>query len=186
MSWLEFCGNCSRMLHGTRIAMTVALFSLGLGGCGFHPLYGPTESGANLRDVMKQVQVSTIPTRVGQRVRNELLFGMTGGGDQLPPVYRLDIAIRETVQNTLVTNTGSVTGQALLLTAEFRLIRIKDNETVFKGESSADAAYDLLGSTGAVSVYGDTRASIDAENRAARSLADNLKTRLAAYLSHSA
>jgi LPS-assembly lipoprotein len=187
MSWLEFSKNGNRLLKGAGYVVMAGLLGLGVSGCGFHPLYGPTASGANLTDVMKTVQVSTIGSRTGQRLRNELIFGTTGGGEPLAPVYRLDVALRESVRNTLITTTGAPTGQVLQLDAEFRLIRIKDNETVFKGYSAAEAAYDLSGSTGnAGSIYGDTRAALDAENRAARSLADTLKTRLAAYLSHSA
>jgi|SRR5258706_11277675 LPS-assembly lipoprotein len=187
MSWLELSKNGSRILRGAGFVVVAGLLSLSVGGCGFHPLYGPTASGANLVELMKRVDVATIPSRTGQRLRNELVFGTTGGGEALPPLYKLDIALRESVRNTLVTRAGNPTGQILELDAEFRLIRIKDNETVFKGSSTAEAAYDLNGSTGnAGSIYGDTRASLDAENRAARSLADTLKTRLAAYLSHSA
>jgi LPS-assembly lipoprotein len=81
-------------------------------------------------------------------------------------------------------NTGAPTSQILQLDAEFRLVRIKDNETVFKGYSTAEAAYDLTGWSGTTgSIYGDTRANLDAQNRAARSLADTLKTRVAAFLS---
>ncbi|HZV20020.1 MAG TPA: LPS assembly lipoprotein LptE [Hyphomicrobiales bacterium] len=187
MWWPEVAKSRSRLLSGAGFAIVAGLFSLGAGGCGFHPLYGPTASGANLADVMKTVQVSTIPSRTGQRLRNELIFGTTGGGEPAAPVYRLDIALRENLRNTLVTQTGAPTGQVLQLDAEFRLVRIKDNEVVYKGYSTAEAAYDLAGSTGnAGSIYGDTRAAMDAQNRAARMLADALKTRIAAYLSHSA
>ncbi len=187
MSWLKFSGYGLRVLKGASFAVIAGSLSLSGAGCGFHPLYGPTASGANLTDVMKTVQIATIPGRVGQRLRNELVFGTTGGGEASSPVYRLDIALRTSTRNTLVTLQGAATGQILQLDAEFRLIRIKDNETVFKGASTAEAAYDLAGATGnAGSVYGDVRAGMDAENRAARSLADTLKTRLAAYLSHSA
>ena len=86
------------------------LVSLSAGGCGFHPLYGPTASGANLSDVMKTVDVATIPSRTGQRLRNELLFGTTGGGAAAAPVYRLDVALRESTRNALVTQQGLATG----------------------------------------------------------------------------
>ena len=184
MSWPEVSNPGSRLLKGAAIVAVAALMGSGLAGCGFHPMYGTTAAGTNLSDVMKTVQVATIPSRTGQRLRNELIFGTTGGGEPLAPVYRLDVALRETVRNTLVTQTGAPTGQILQLDAEFRLVRIKDNETVYKGYSTAEAAYDLTGWSGTTgSVYGDTRASLDAENRAARTLADTLKTRVAAYLS---
>ena len=187
MSWLDLSQRSNRLLKGAGYVVVAGFLSLGAGGCGFHPLYGPTASGANLTDVMKSVQVATIPSRTGQRLRNELIFGTTGGGEPLSPVYRLDIVLRETVRNTLVTTTGAPTGQILQLDAEFRVVRIKDNEVLFKGFSTAEAAYDLTGWSGTTgSVYGDTRAALDAENRAARTLADTLKTRVAAFLSRDA
>ncbi|MBI4724684.1 MAG: hypothetical protein HY765_06825 [Rhodomicrobium sp.] len=165
------------------------LLGIGVSGCGFHPLYATAgNGGANVDEAMKSVQISTIPSRTGQRLRNELIFGASGGGGEAQaPVYRLDVALRESVRNTLVTQSGLPTGQIIQLDAEFRLVRLKDNETVFKGYSSSEAAYDRPGATGAVgSTYGDTRAVLDAENRAARSLSDTLKTRVAAFLSRPA
>ncbi len=78
-----------------RVVVVAGFLSLSAGGCGFHPLYGPTASGQNLTDVMKQVQIAPIQSRTGQRLRNELIFGATGGGEALNAVYRLDIALRE-------------------------------------------------------------------------------------------
>jgi LPS-assembly lipoprotein len=187
MSWLKFSGYGSRPLKGAAFAAAAGILAISGGGCGFHPLYTTTASGANMVEAMKTVQIAPIPSRVGQRLRNEMIFGMTGGGNAATPIYRLDIVLRESVRETLVTNAGNATGAVLQLDAEFRLVRIKDNETVFKGYSTQEAAYDLNGSSGnAGSIYGDVRANIDAENRAAVSLADTLKTRVAAYLSHSA
>ena len=187
MSSLEHSKDSSRFLKGAAVAVIASVLGLGISGCGFHPMYATTPTGGSLVDVMKAVQIAPIPSRVGQRLRNELIFGTTGGGEASSPVYRLDIALRESVRNTLVTNTGAPTGQILQLDAEFRVIRIKDNEALFKGYSTSEAAYDLTGFSGTTgSIYGDTRAALDAENRAARSLADTLKTRVAAFLSRDA
>ena len=184
MSWRELSKDSGRLLRGAVALAIAGLLVLSAGGCGFHPLYGPTASGANLSEVMKSIDVANIPSRTGQRLRNELIFANTGGGAPLKPVYRLDVVLRETVRNTLVATTGAPTGQVLQLDAEYRLVRLADNESVFKAWSTAEAGYNLAGSTGiAGSTYGDTRAAIDAENRAARSLADTIKTRVAAFLS---
>ena len=184
MSLLEYSKSGSRFLKGAAVAAIASVLGFGVSGCSFHPMYATTPAGGSLNDVMKTVQIATIPSRSGQRLRNELIFGAYGGGESAPPVYRLEIALRESVRNTLVMNTGAPTGQILQLDAEFRLVRIKDNEPVFKGYSTAEAAYDLTGWSGTTgSIYGDTRANIDAENRAASSLADTLKTRVAAFLS---
>jgi LPS-assembly lipoprotein len=186
MWWRELSKH-NRYVRGVAAAALLGLVSLGAGGCGFHPLYGETASGANLSEVMKSVDVATIGGRTGQRLRNELIFGTTGGNAAAAPIYRLDIALRESVRNTLVTTQGAATGATVELDAEYRLVRIKDNEVVFKAWSNSQASYTLVGSTGlAGSTYGDTRAPLDAENRAARTLADTIKTRLAAYLSSAA
>jgi LPS-assembly lipoprotein len=186
MSWREPSKQNRRFRAAVAFALA-GLVSLGAGGCGIHPLYGPTASGADLGEVMKTVDVATIPGRTGQRLRNELIFGTTGGGAAAATQYRLDVALREATRNTLVTQQGAATGQVIELDAEYRLVRIKDNEVVFKAYSNAQASYNLVASTGiAGSTYGDTRAAIDAQNRAARSLADTIKTRLAAYLSNAA
>ena len=58
----------------------VAVLSTLAGACGFHPLYGPTASGANLSEVMRTIDVAMIPSRTGQHLRNELIFANTGGG----------------------------------------------------------------------------------------------------------
>jgi LPS-assembly lipoprotein len=188
MSWLDLTKGVRPLRKGVRLAVVAGFLSLGVSGCGFHPMYGTSANGgADLVETMKRVQVANIGGRTGQRLRNELLFGTTDGGQQLSPAYRLDVAMRESVRNSLVTGIGSPTGQILQLDAEFRLVRLSDQETVFKGASSSEAAYDLAGVTGiAGSTYGDTRARIDAENRAARMLADTLKTRVAAFLSRPA
>jgi len=184
MSWRELSKDSGRLLRGAVALVIAGLLGLSAGGCGFHPLYGPTASGADLSEVMKTIDVAGIPSRTGQRVRNDLIFANTGGGAAAKPVYRLDVVLRESVRNTLVATTGAPTGQVLQLDAEYRLVRLANNESVFKAWSTAEAAYNLAGSTGLTgSTYGDTRAYLDAENRAARSLADTIKTRLAAYLS---
>lgn len=150
-------------------------------GCGWQPLYGPTASGADLEDVMRSVKISTVPGRVGQRVRNELVFLTTGGSGAEAPNYRLDIAIRETVMNTLATTTGATEGQVYQLYTEFKLVSLKTNKVVMRGHSNARAAFDKVDS-----VFADLRARRDAENRAAKTIAEAIRTRLAGYLSGNA
>jgi LPS-assembly lipoprotein len=153
-----------------------------LGACGWQPLYGPTASGAQLEDVMRTVDISVIPGRVGQRVRNELIFKTTGGGEAADQTqYRLDIALRESVLNTLVDETGDPKSQVYQVYTQFRLIRVTDNQVVLEGTSKARAAYDKVDS-----VFADIRAKRDAEDRAARTIAEAIRTRLASYFSTNA
>jgi len=156
----------------------MALIAPMLAGCGFRPMYAETSTGAQLDDVMRAVSVAEIPGRVGQRIRNELIFATTGGGDRAAPRYRLEIAIRESVQDVFVARTGESEGRAYQLTAAFKLIQLDEEAVVISGKSVSRAAYDNLDST-----FADIRARRDAENRAARTVADDIQKRIAMALS---
>jgi LPS-assembly lipoprotein len=160
-----------------------AMLGFALGGCGFQPLHGPSLSGKPMTEVLKSVDIAPIPGRVGQRIRNELIFDTQGGaGDGgLKAEYRLDIAIKEELRNTLVSGTGDPQGQIVEVNAEFKLVRISDNVVVFQGKSAGRAAFDKV-----ESVFADIRAKQDAENRAARTIAEAIRLRITAYLSGSA
>jgi LPS-assembly lipoprotein len=175
-------GALSRTVR--RIALVGALASATAftAGCGFQPLYGPTASGEQLSDVMKAVDITTVPGRVGQRIRNELIFRTTGGGYAADKSkYRLDIALRESIMKTLINREGDAEGEIYQLYSEYRLIRLEDNKVVLEGHSNARAAYDKVDS-----VFSDIRAKRDAEDRAARVIAEAIRTRVAAFLSTNA
>jgi LPS-assembly lipoprotein len=145
------------------------------------PLYGTTPGGARLKDVMASLEITEIPSRVGQRVRNELIFGVTGGGRPPRAEYRLEISVREWIVDTLVERTGDAKGQLYHLDAQFKLVRLTDKQVVLEGRSAGRAALDRFDP-----IFSNVRARIDAENRAARVVADGIKTRIAAFLSSTA
>jgi LPS-assembly lipoprotein len=159
----------------------VALLALGLAGCGLQPLYGSTASGSRLAAVMAGVEVTPIPGRVGQRVRNELIFENTGGSGQAPQsTYKLDIVIKESVTNELVQISGDAKGQVYELDATFKLIS-NDGRVVLEGKATSRAAYERF-----ETIFSNVRARYDAENRAARTVAESIKVRIASYLSQAA
>lgn len=148
-------------------------------GSGFKPLYGSAATGgAGANERFAALDVAPIPGRVGQRIRNELIFQSTGGGAAPPSEYRLEVAIRESVSSTLVKVDGNASGQVYNLDASFRLVRIADKSIVAEGKSYGRAGFERLTST-----FANVRAREDAENRAAKTVADELRTRLMAYLS---
>ena len=131
-----------------------------------------------------QVDFAPIPGRVGQRIRNELIFQGTGGGGPLPPTHRMEITINESVTSTLVRIDGEALGQIYGVQASFKLVSLQNKDekrVVFQGTSHARAGFERFSS-----IYSNMRAREDAENRAARTIAEDLKTRLAAYLSGAA
>lgn len=163
---------------------TAALLAVALAvaGCasgeGFRPMYAPNSAGVGLQDKLAAVDIATIPSRVGQRIRNELIFQNTGGGNPATPEFRLEIAIKESIGSTLVKNSGEALSQIYNLDANFKLVRISDKKIVLQGVSYSRAGFERF-----QQIYSNVRAREDAENRAAKSIADDLKTRLAAALS---
>jgi LPS-assembly lipoprotein len=154
----------------------------GCGSSGFRPLYGSSAvGGANANEKFAQLEVVQIPGRVGQRVRNELIFQTTGGGTPVPPTMRLEIALRESVTSTLVRTDGDAQSQIYGLEAAFKLIRIADNSVVLTGTSYARAGFERY-----ESIFSNVRAREDAENRAAGTIGEDLKSRLTAYLAGAA
>ena len=158
------------------------LAAFALAGCGFQPLYGgSTAGGARLSEVMAGVQITPIPGRVGQKLRNELIFANTGGGAAAPTRYRLDIVIRESVTDQLVQITGDATGQVYQLDAAFKLVDASNNTVIYQGQAISRAPYNRF-----QEVFANVRARYDAENRAARTVSESIKTQVAAYLSRAA
>lgn len=154
-----------------------------VGGCsdssGFHPLYGSSGvGGAAANEKFAALDIAPIPGRVGQRIRNELIFQSTGGGAPPPAQYRLEVAIRESVTSTLVNIEGNAGGQVYNLDASFRLVRIADKSVVAEGKSYGRASFERV-----TSIFSNVQARQDAENRAAQTVAEELRTRLMAYLS---
>jgi LPS-assembly lipoprotein len=179
------------------VALCAAVLS-GCGGSPLQPLYGKTASGQQMTDVLANLDVAIIPGRVGQRVRNELIFHRAGNGDGTSPVgaeYRLEIALREYNQAVLVTTTGLAGGAVFSLDATFKIIRVKDSKVVFTANAYARAPFetnrvtdplDEKGNSTGRSVFANVRAANDAQNRAANSIAGDIRTRVAAYLSGAA
>ncbi|HXG78974.1 MAG TPA: LPS assembly lipoprotein LptE [Methyloceanibacter sp.] len=164
------------------LALAAGLVGPALSGCGFQPLYGgTTASGQKLAAVMASVDVVPIPGRVGQKLRNELIFASTGGGNPAPTRYKLDIAIKERVVDQLVQRTGDATGQVFELEATFKLLDSRTGKVIYQGKTISRAPYNRY-----QEIFANVRARYDAENRAARTAADNIRTQVAAQLANAA
>ena len=166
---------------GRRALLTSILASFALAGCetgGFRPLYATGPTGENVNTKLSQINIATIPSRVGQRLRNELIFENNGGALPAEPLYRLDIAIRESLVSTLVRSDGEAASQIYNLDAKFKLYRLSDKKTILEGTSFGRAGFERY-----TNIYSNVRAREDAENRAAKTIASDMRSRLAAFLS---
>ena len=166
--------------HSRRSVLAAMLLAPALAGCGYQPLYGTGFAGGQggVAEKLRAVDIGTIPGRVGQEVRNELIFKETGGRDPAPPRYRLEIALRESAQSLLVNLQGAAAGQIYALDVDFKLIEVGTQKVLLTSKANARAAYQQE-----VSTFAIVRARRDAEDRGARQVADSIRTQVAAFLS---
>jgi len=168
--------------HALFALLCAGLAAFALAGCGFQPLYGGTTAGGQkLATVMAGIDIVPIPGRVGQKLRNELIFDTTGGGNAGTTRYRLEIAIKESVTDQLVRITGYAAGQVFELTATYKIVDLTNGQTIYTGNATSRAPYERF-----EEIFANVRARYDAENRAARAVAESIKTQIAAVLNSAA
>ncbi|HTP37284.1 MAG TPA: hypothetical protein VMI76_02845, partial [Methyloceanibacter sp.] len=103
------------------------------------------------------------------------------GGTAATPRYRLDIAVKEHVTDQLVQITGDATGQVYELNATYKLVNVANGQIMLTGTAVSRAPYNRF-----QEIFSNVRARYDAENRAASTVADSIRTRIAAYLATTA
>jgi LPS-assembly lipoprotein len=170
----------------TRLLLALALAGL-TAGC-FQPLYGDQTvvGGAGIRDKMSAVEVAPVVAaertrlpRVGGEVRNELIYQLTGGGDANTTGYRLFINISSTnLQVISDVTTGRSDVQNYGIDASYRLVEVGTGKQVVAGSTFSRVSYDTPGQE---QRFAGVRGLRDAENRAAKVIAENIRSRLASY-----
>ncbi len=169
-----------------RLAAAMALAGA-VGGC-FQPLYAersPT-GGPGVREMLAAVEIPPITAPSGQslsriavEVQNELRFGITGGGGAAAPTHRLTIRLSQGNTSVIVDrNTGRAEFSNYGLKASYSLIEIATSKQVMSAESTTSVTYDIPGQE---QRFAAARGLKDAESRAAKVIADQIKTRLASY-----
>ncbi len=187
MWWLETPRQIPRQIPPlARLAVVMLLAGL-TAGC-FQPLYGTQGSagGPDIGDKLSSIEVAPINvpngtrlSRVGVEVRNSLLFGLTGGGPAAPSNYKLDIRLASSQSQVIVDiNTARPDIQDYGIDATYTLTDIRTGKKVVNGQTFSRVSYDIPGQQ---QRFAGDRGLRDAENRAAKSIADNIRSRLASY-----
>ena len=167
-----------------RFAAALVLAGL-TAGC-FQPLYGTQGPGPGIADRLSSVVVPPIDTpngtrlaRVGVELRNGLIYNLTGGGPAAASNYRLVIKLSSSQSQVIVDiTTARPDIQNYGIDATYTLTDITTGKQVISGQTFARVSYDIPGQQ---QRFAGDRGLRDAENRAARVIADNIRSRLASY-----
>ena len=116
--------------------------------------------------------------RLGHYLVEELRFGLNGSGDQTPPRFRLSMTAKEDIQSAIVnTTTGRADSATIMATVDFTLVEMASKKEIMKGRAFASASYDRSPDR-----FASVRAARDAEIRIAKTLAEQLRTRIGAKM----
>jgi LPS-assembly lipoprotein len=159
--------------------MAILAAALLLGGC-FTPLYGEKPSGTSVRSQLATMEISQQNNRVGLEVRNELLALLNNGQEASSSRYRLELQVFETgVMSIVDTVSGRPQSYATGLRADIRLYDSQDSKTpLLRDTAMAETSYDRTQQR-----FASLRAARSAQDRAARTLAEQIHLKLAAHFS---
>jgi LPS-assembly lipoprotein len=170
-----------------RIAAALLLAGA-VGGC-FQPLYGERlliAGSPGLRTALAGVQVEqisapagTAAARLAVEVRNALLFSLTGGGSSAPATHHLIINVSTSGQSIIVDpTTARPEFEITSVDAQYRLMEAGTNKQVMDGSATVRVSYDIPGQQQRFAML---RGQRDAQSRAARVVAEQIRNRLASY-----
>jgi LPS-assembly lipoprotein len=160
--------------------LSVAGLSALLGGC-FTPLYGdPTvvSGGRNAQASLRELDIPEIGGRNGVVLRNELIYLTQGGGGRAAaPSHILRVNLRvDTVPLVLNTAAGRPSAQAVTLIGDYTITPVGAPQPIHRGSAFATASFDRTAQR-----LASDRALIEAQERAAKSLAESIVTQVAGW-----
>ncbi|PTE08076.1 LPS assembly lipoprotein LptE [Mesorhizobium helmanticense] len=174
--------DVTRLLRRVAVCGLVVSAAL-LSACTVRPLYSsaPLTAGSQVGAATELASISIKPvnTRYAQQVRNNLIFALgQGAGEPASPVYSLDLGVTELVESAAIvqiqTDEDEPTAGTVTLTANYVLTDAKTGTAIARGKRSIASSFDKPQQE-----FASYRAQIDAENRAARELADLLRLSIA-------
>lgn len=159
----------------------LAFVALGAAGCQFQPLYSSNSGTTGPSGVaLSQVSVSEVDTREAQQVRNHLIFLLSGGASPVNPSHDVKLRVSSSTTNlagAIQSRTSSQIGNtagSVQVTASYEVHDRSRNEIIARGTRQASAAFDQTSQS-----FANQRAERDAENRAAKALAEQLRLAIA-------
>jgi LPS-assembly lipoprotein len=177
MSSSERGSPAHRRFGATGVLVAAAL---ALGACSVQPLYGPSnfiDGGGAVQSNLTRISVEQVGDRVAQQVRNRVIFQMTGGKPISDPLYDMSLTVTSREIGLGITAIEASPVYSVQVQATFSVKRLGTDEVVVSGTSRSAASYNRVNQ-----IYANTRAKIDAENRAAEQVGNEIVVRVAAAL----
>ncbi len=148
-----------------------------LAGCGFRPLYGrPNADAAGVDHQMAGIRIEPISDRLGQQLHNALRDRFNPLGQPAAAAYSLEVTLVQRLYGALARRDLSASRRNVELNAFYRL---KDaaGKLLLSDRSQIVTGYDEFDDP-----LNDISALEDAQRRNTLQLADQIRTRIAVFL----
>ena len=149
--------------------------------CTVRPLYSnPSRDGTQggVKADLSSISIKPVEQRYAQQVRNHLIFLFNGGsGQPAASAYTLTLVVTALHESAAVVQVGDdnePTAGTVTLTARYVLTSTTGGQTIDSGQRQIVTSYDVPRQE-----FAAYRARLDAEDRAARELADLLNLAIA-------
>lgn len=152
-----------------------------LAGC-FQPMYADRSvvggTGPNLRESLRDVEIAKVEGRVGQEVRDDIIFELSGGlGNPAGAPYRLNLQIATNSYNAIIdAQSGLPQTETVTFDVTYKLQDVANERVVMTDKAIARVSIDRTQQR-----YARVRAVRDAENRAAKIVAEQIRARVASF-----
>ena len=183
LSYRHLLSCTNKLLYVTLIF----IISIKLNSCGYSALYDQRNSiNPSVQEQMALIQINPIQDRIGQYLHNNLLARLNPKGTPANPLYTLNVKLEEQSSDLGVKKSAVVTRGNLKISAIFTLSN-------FVKLNSRIEAKNLLTST-VVSIssydipqaqYAALAALKDAQKRALKEIAEDIRSRLGIYFNQS-
>lgn len=144
-------------------------------GCGFRPLYGRKTRGEVDAELAK-IKIGIIPDREGQQLHNYLLDRINRKGRPAAPDYLLSVDIKIVKVRQGFEPDETATRVKLVFSAQFRLQEITTEKVLLENRARSVNSYNIVDSAIAT-----RSAELDAIDRAARAVSEEIRMLLALY-----
>ncbi|HEX2815609.1 MAG TPA: LPS assembly lipoprotein LptE [Phenylobacterium sp.] len=154
------------------VAASLALTCVGLGGCGFTPLYG----APGVTSKLASIKVIAPDGRTGFLVRQHLedAFATNRGA---PAAYAMKLSLSEARYPRGIRTDNVATRYEYVITADYSLANQPSGDVAKKGRVRVEVTYDS-----ADQPYASIAAQQDAQDRAAEEAARRIQLEVAAWL----
>ncbi len=157
---------------------------LATSACGFRPLYAPPDEDTKIKSVyafdsLQRVVIANIPDREGQYLRNALVRLLHPKGRRDEALLILNISLSESITSLAVQRSAEATRANLTVRGNFNLRRVAGESELHSDLVTSSSGYNIFRSE-----FQTLMAEKGARERALDDLAQQIRIRLAAYLTN--